>query len=71
MSRRWDTVAPHMALPLTWDTVAPQTALSLTRIIFRMYTCQARTFGNVQALGHRRAADGAVAYAMQTSMPLR
>ena len=35
-------------------------------MIVRSYTCQAMTFGNVKALGHRRAEDGAVAYAMQT-----
>ena len=36
----------------------------------RTYPCQAYTFGNVKALGHRRAADGAVAYAMQLSEPV-
>ena len=28
--------------------------------------CQAPTFGNVEALGHRRATYGAAAYAMQS-----
>jgi hypothetical protein len=38
-------------------------------MIFPSYTCQACTIGIVQALGHRRAEDGAVAYAMQDVVP--
>jgi hypothetical protein len=30
-----------------------------------MNACQALTLGSIKALGHRRAEDGAVAYAMQ------